>query len=368
MKKIIVVTGSRASGKTTALARFPRPSELSKMMFIDTEDSASDIIESNKAMKVDFGEYVRAYERFKPNGNMLDLIAKGNLPWVSAQQRSALQNYYDWFIEMLNQKLEQDKFKFLAIDTIEPIEAAMTAWVESNRQKSGWSGNKAFGRLETEGVRPLYENLLEAIARRGVEYILLSSHLKRVWENDKPILNKLEPGGRIVVLSRLSSRMFWLVPEPSNADGAPAAIVLKARKASESISKNEWITKRPLPRRIPHFTRADLERYEAQGCDLINPKVGETITPAEQEMISEFLTDEQMRLMVLGAEMDARKMAAEGVVTMNESITDATQGEPVYNTDLADWLEKNKSKNAQVPLLERLRHERNASNTSSSAK
>lgn len=183
----------------------------------------------------------------------------------------------------------------------------MTAWAESNRQLSGWSGNRSYGKLEVEAVRPLYENLLEAIARRGIETILLSSHLKRVWENDKPVLNKTQPGGRLAILSRLSSMMFWLVPS-DNPDGAPAAIVLKARKGSESIENDSWVIRRPLPRRIPHFTWADVNKYETQGCDLAHPATGETLSNSEMDMISEFLTDDQMRLMVLGAEMEVQNV------------------------------------------------------------
>lgn len=303
MKKIIVITGPRGSGKSTALARYAKPSELSKMVVVDTEDSMSDLIESNSRLGLQFGSYLRAYERFKADNDMLSAIAQNKLPWVSSQQKSALADYYQWFVKALDETLKSKSYKYLAIDTIEPIEAAMTAWAESNRQLSGWSGNRSYGKLEVEAVRPLYENLLEAIARRGIETILLSSHLRRVWENDKPVLNKTQPGGRLAILSRLSSMMFWLVPS-DNPDGAPAAIVLKARKGSESVENDSWIIRRPLPRRIPHFTWADVAQYEVQGCDLAHPATGETLSNSEMEMISEFLTDDQMRLMVLGAEME----------------------------------------------------------------
>jgi energy-coupling factor transporter ATP-binding protein EcfA2 len=329
MKKIYVLTGARGSGKSTALARFPKPSDLGKMLVIDTEDSMSDIIESNHRMKVEFGEYIRAYERFKMNDDLLELIAKGKLPWASQQQKSALVGYYEWFVKELDDKLKKDSFRYLAIDTIEPIEAAMTAWAETNKSQSGWSGSRAYGRLETEAVRPLYENLLEAISRRGVETILMSSHLKRVWENDKPILNKLQPGGRITVLSRLSSMMLWLV-QSDNPDGAPAAIVLKARKAKESVENGDWSISRPLPQRIPHFTWKDVRSYEANGCDLARPAPGETLSDNERAMISEFLTDEQMRLMVLGAEIEAKEMTQSGVVNVQENpIEIAPVSEPI---------------------------------------
>lgn len=94
MKKIIVITGPRGSGKSTALARYAKPSELSKMVVVDTEDSMSDLIESNRKLGVSFGAYLRAYERFKADNDMLSAIAQNKLPWVSSQQKSALADYY----------------------------------------------------------------------------------------------------------------------------------------------------------------------------------------------------------------------------------------------------------------------------------
>ncbi len=319
MKSIYVVTGPRGSGKSTAVARFAKPSELSKMVVVDTEDSMSDIIKNNEALGYQFGAYIRMYDRFKIDQDLLDAIAKGKLPWVSAQQKSALLGYYEFFVHEINSVLEKGKYEFLGIDTVEPIEAAMATWAETNRQASGWSGKRAYGGLEVEAIRPLYENLFEGIARRGVKNIILASHLKRVWEEDKPILNKVQPGGRLVLLSRISTAMFWLVAGAGNTDGAPAAIVLKARKATETVSNDEWVIKRILPERIPHFTWQDVRGYETTGCDLRNPKPGETITEAEREMISEFLTDEQMKLMVLGAEMELEGMKIETIVSPQQT-------------------------------------------------
>ena len=317
MKKIYVITGPRGSGKSTAIARFPRPSELDKMVVVDTEDSMSDLVESNAKMGLHFGAYIRMFDRMKPTADMLESVAKGRMPWVNKEQKNSLIDYYNYFIDTLDKTLKQGQFKFLGIDTVETIEAAMTAWVESHRAEAGWSGQRDYGRLETEGVRPLYENLMEAFGRRGIEHIILTSHLKRVWEGEgrsvKPVLNKVQPGGRLALLSRISTAMFWLMPGVNNADGAPAAVVLKARKGLETVDKeqDEWIIKRPLPQRIPHFTWQDVRRYEKDGCDLANPAEGEVMTKEEREIVSEFLTDEQVRLMVVGAEVELEQMKAQ---------------------------------------------------------
>lgn len=308
MKSIYCFTGAKGSGKTTAIAFHVPPQEYSKLCVFDTEDSWSDVIRNLSSLKIQPGAYIRAYERFQPKGDLLNLMAKGQLPWVDTQQKNSLVSYYNWFIETIDKTLSKGQYKYFAIDSVEPIEAAMTAYIETNRGKAGWSGDRSYGRMETEGVRPLYEGLLEAVSQRGVETILLSSHLKQPWEGNKPIPNKVEPGGRMKLLSRISSMMFWLVQNGENPDGAPAAIVLKARLGNAQIIDGQWQVRRVLPQRIPHFTWSDVRRYQEHPADLKNPAEGETLTRSEQEMISEMLTDEQMKLMLLNAEAEVQNV------------------------------------------------------------
>lgn len=305
MKQLIVVTGPKGAGKSIAAVTVAPPKEFDKLFAIDTENSMSDIVAQSQ-----IGHYVRAYDRFKPDAKMLGNIAAGKLPWVTEGERNTMAEYYRWFVSMLDKELTPNKYKYLAIDTVEPIEASFAAAVESDKKAFGWSGSRAFGRLETEGVRPLYENLIEAIYARGVETIILTSHLRRMWEDNTPIPNAVKPGGRLAVLSRLSTLMLWLVPNVGNADGAPAALVLKARMGKMVPTEQGWQVQRMLPQRIPHFSWSDVERYRQKPADLSNPQPSETPTKAEQEMISEMLTDDQMRLMIVGAELQLKQSQA----------------------------------------------------------
>lgn len=320
MKFIYTVTGAKGSGKSTAVARFLPPSKIHQAVIVDTEDSMSNLLANNERLGLKFGAYIRMYDRFSPGErtSLIQAIANGKLPWIDTKvSQSALTGYYKYFIDTLAKTLKDnlekppdERFIYLGIDTVEPIEAAMTAWVETHRKESGWSGQKAYGRRETEGVRPLYEALLEACHLDGITHFCIASHLKPVWEDlgnkrVRRVANKVQIGGRIVVLSRLSSQMWWLVtPQPPNPDGAPGAIRIKARFAKEGIVKDEWATRSMLPERIPHFTWSDVRRYQEEGCNLTNPALGERMTKPEREMISEFLTDAQMRLMVAAAEAD----------------------------------------------------------------
>jgi hypothetical protein len=302
MKKLYVITGPRGSGKSTALVSKVPPvqAELDKLCVVDTEDSMSDIVDELESNGLKFGCYIRMFERIRPDIDMLAEIAKGNPPWVDEEQKTQWVGYYEYFVKRLSKELESGKFQYLALDTIEPIEAAMTAAVDKGKKVFGWSGSRAFGKMETEGVRPLYYGLLEAVHRRGVQDILLSSHLKQPWTQGKdaqPIPGKVKPGGRLVVLSFLSTAMFWLV-QGGNADGAPAALVLKARMGKMGVVNGQWDIKTCLPQRIPHFTWADVERYRQHPADLANPAPGERISAEETAMISEVLSNEQMKLMV----------------------------------------------------------------------
>lgn len=322
-KKVYVVTGPKGSGKSTAVANFAPPikEEYAKLLVVDNEDSMNDIVEENARLGVEF-KLLRAYERFKIDDDMLSRIAQGKLPWVSGKEKNALIDYWLWFTHTLDETLKAWQFKYIGIDTVEPVEAAMTAWAEHNKQASGWSGIRAYGRLEVEAVRPLYTMLFEAAARRGVEAIILSSHLKPVWEElpggkVRKVLNKVQVGGRMALLSQISNEMFWLVPNVGNPDGAPAALVLKARRGIRSIVDGRWVDRRVLPQRVPHFTWDDVRAYDGQPANLVQPALGETPTVEEREMMSEFMTDEQMRLMVLGAETALEEMRREevGVIT-----------------------------------------------------
>lgn len=335
-KEVIVITGSKGSGKSSTAALFAPPNEIDKVCYVDTEDSASDILKNLKELKKSFGAYVRMYERLQIKEDLLDAITHNKLPWANEQQKSALVEYYQFFLKRINEVLVKGKFKYLVIDTVEPIEAGLSAWAETHRKESGWSGQRDHGKLEVEAVRPLYDGLLEAFALRGVEYILITSHLKNSWVNDKPVPGKIEPGGRLALLSKLSSMMLWMSPEEGNVNGAPAAIVLKARRGKISVVDNEWVQDRPLPRRIPGFSWTKVRKYEREGCDHAHPAPGETITPAELDMISEYLTDAQLRLMTLGTETELELIKAQQLPSFSEGVFSLENTGVGLNSEVTD--------------------------------
>ena len=311
--QLFVFTGPRGVGKTTLAATALPPAEIDKVYYHDSENSANQIVEQLASANLAFGCYVSLNERFADlptDDDLLHRISGGKLPWVTSRQRRALVEYYQGILKDLDENLTPGKYKVYVHDTLEKLEAGMVAWVEANKQKAGVT-SQAYGRFWTEGVFPLYEQLINAIYARGVETVILTSHLRTPWEDKRPILGKVAPGGK-KLLYRISALMIWLVNDLSNADGAPAGLVLKERLGQLAPGPDgQWRTQRMLPRRIPCCTWAEINRYLKEGCDLEHPAPGEAMSSGEQEMISELLSDKQMQLMILAAEADLEELRGE---------------------------------------------------------
>jgi hypothetical protein len=314
--ELIVITGARNTGKSLLATTYARPSEIDRVYVHDSENSMNKILARLEKMKRGFGRYVDLKARFGDlpgDDDLLDSISAGNLPWVDERIRSSLQTYYQYIIDDLAKNLTPGKFNVYIHDTLEKFEAGMAAWVEANKKAAGVT-TTAYGKLWTEGVYPLYDSLLTSIFARGVKTVILCSHLKTPWQGNRPVPNKVVPSGK-KILYTLSSMFIWLVKEKKNTDGAPAGLILKEREPGlGATNENEWDIERMLPERIPHCTWKDIRRYLETGCDLGNPAPGETMSNSEREMISELLTDEQMRLMILDAEKELAEAKQQGIL------------------------------------------------------
>jgi len=304
MNDLIVITGARNTGKSFAAATYLHPSEIGAAFVHDSEKSMNRVNERLTAKGLSFGHYGDLNARFSDlpgDDDLLSRISKGQLPWVDKQQKSSLIAYYEYILHDLDTNLHGHRV--YVHDTIEKLEAGMAAWVEEHKKQSGVT-RLAFGGLWTQGVYPLYEHFVASIFGRGVETIIFTSHLKTPWVDKRPVVGKVAPAGK-PLLYKLSSLFLWLVSDRTNNDGAPAGLVLKERMGDLVPDENdEWVISRMLPERIPHCTWKDIREYLEHGCDLTNPADGETMTPSERTMISELISDEQMRLMILGAEQD----------------------------------------------------------------
>lgn len=343
--QLIAITGPRGVGKTLLAATYAPPSIVDKVYWHDSERSANRTLKNLEDAGLHFGNYVSLGARFHDlpdDDDLLEMLSEGKLPWVDKKKRSALADYYEYIMQDLAENLEQDKYDVYVHDTLEKLEAGMAAWVEANKRDAGVT-TTAFGKLWTEGVYPLYENFIEAIFSRGVKTIILTSHLKTPWEGNRPVVGKVKPSGK-KILYRLSALMIWMVNDKRNADGAPAGLVLKERmgKLVPDKETDEWVIKRMLPERIPHCTWSDIGRYMEEGIDFGNLSDLEIMSPDEKEMISELLSDEQMRLMILAEEKELAEIQSQGTVlsqgtaTFNVSELSSAKSDDSDNEDDTD--------------------------------
>ena len=310
IKQLFTVTGARGTGKSTLAATYLPPSRIKEVIYLDTEKSANNIRANLKRLGLDdFGKYIDLQERFSDlpkDDDLLDRINRGEPPWASSCERNALIGYYQHVIGELSTELVQDKYSVAVIDTGEKVEAGMAAFVEANKGRFGVT-TTAYGKLWTEGVYPLYQNLFQGIWQRGVDTIILNFHLKNVWDGNRPVPGKVGMSGK-KILYTLSSLMLWLENDSRNPNGEPAALVIKERLGqadAEMVKEDRWGWKQTLPPRIPCATWEEIDKY-LSGEYKYNPsapKPKEVRSPGEDDMISDLYNDAQLALMLTDAKL-----------------------------------------------------------------
>jgi hypothetical protein len=332
MNDVFIITGPRGSGKTMMAATYLLPDETEQVFWHDSERSASRVLDNIHKAGKHLGHYLNLPSRFRDlpsDDDLLHRISRGDLPWRTASEKSQLEAMWTYILEDLDKHLARGQFRVYVHDTIAGLEAAMVAWCDTHVKALGVRGSSKgspWGEFWTAGVYEMYNQLFEAVFARGVEAIILTTHLKAYTEDNKRVPGKVQPGGK-PWLTPQASLMLWLV-NTRNADGAPAALVLKERLGELTIDETgNWKLRQMLPRRIPHCTWVDIRRYLAVGCDLANPAPGETPSESEIKMIEPYLfTNEQLRLMVLDTEMELEALRAQNASVINVVANVAGEG------------------------------------------
>jgi hypothetical protein len=207
-------------------------------------------------------------------------------------------------IQYLADNLETGQYKYLVIDTILPIEQVLISHVESS-SAFGPVKHAAYGSKEVKTIRPFYINFFELLAERGIEWIIVTAHLKQPWEGKQPVIGAVKPQGRQFIFSTLSSLMLWLVKDQQSKTGAPAALVMKERfPGAFRVVNGRLAPSKNLPERIPDFSWERFFNYiENEPADYENPAPGEKMTPDEVRMLSDVMDDAQMQLMIIGSNL-----------------------------------------------------------------
>lgn len=335
---LVTVTGAKGTGKSLFAAGAVGPNDTERVYYDDSEFSSNRTMQELRRLEQagitkPFGVYNDLESMFADDlpeeKDLLYRINQGQLPWVTGKQKNALSAYYEETLKRLDKYLKRDHHLVYVHDTIAKLEAGMAAWVETHRGygkgKAGWT-SEGYGRMWSEAVYPLYEQLIKSIFDRGVKVIVLTSHLKVPWigkgKNAHPIPGKVVPQGK-KVLTQLSSLMLWLVKDYRNWDGAPAGIVMKQRMHKMSVTKRRrWRNRQALPPRVPHltwwedlpedendedFVSGSLERYLKEGVKLASLSDREQLSRDEATMVSETLNDVQWRFMISTAQTNLER-------------------------------------------------------------
>lgn len=336
---LVFVTGAKGTGKSLFASTVVGPKDAGRVYYDDSEYSSNrtnqELIRLQDAgLTKRFGVYNDLESMFADDlpteKDLLYNINRGRLPWVDGKQKSALQRYYEETLLRLDRGLVRGQYLVYVHDTIAKLEAGMAAWVEKHRGygkgKAGWSSS-GYGRMWSEAVYPLYEQLIKSIFDRGVKIIVFSAHLKTPWigegKSARPVPGKVVPQGK-KVLAQQSSLMLWLVKDHNNWDGAPAGIILKQRLHKMNVtSRGRWRNRTSLPSRIPHcvwwedlpepgeteddVVPGSIERYLRDGVRLRHLTEGEQVSVGEAGMIRETLNPAQMKYMISTAATDLER-------------------------------------------------------------
>jgi len=328
-KSLIVLAGARGTGKTIAASSYLPPSRIKEVYYHDGENSANRVRQNLHDQGLDFGYYLNLDERYAKslpsNNDLLNRISSGKLPWVNSREQNSLIDFWHYIVDDIDKNLIPGKFSVYVHDPVERLESAMVAWVEKEKHATGWSNANPRGGMWTQAYYPLYYNLMEAIWGRGVDVIIFTAHLGNVWEGQGRNTHIVPGKVKVSIKPQLSKHMqlyAWLVSDERNTDKAPAAIIIKERLGKMRINEAEdtWESSPGLPRRVPHFTWDDIQRYVQDGFDQANPSPGEVLSQQESQLIDDtFYSDEQMKLMLMWAKTDLAKIASSNPALLTTS-------------------------------------------------
>jgi len=325
-RSLIVLTGAHNTGKTFGAYTVVPPSMVGRVYAHDAENSANNVITNLGLSELSLGYYMNlsdAWTQALPdNASLIDRMVKDDLPWATSQEKDSMIDYYRFVIRDIYKNLEQDKYDVYIHDTIERFESGMTAFVDANPKKTGWK-KKAYGEIWTKGVYPLYEAFINMLYQRGVKVIIFTSHLRTPWVDNKPVVGAVEPKGKSI-LRKLSQLYLWLVNDPQNVNGEPAAVVMKERlgRMKVNLETDSWEIGRCLPPRIPTFTWANVAKYMQGDLDMTALSDREILSPAERQMIATTLNDKQMELMILQVKKDLVTQMSDTMPLLTKKGTD----------------------------------------------
>jgi hypothetical protein len=182
------------------------------------------------------------------------------------------------------------------------MEAGLGYIVAQNPQQYGvHPANVASGKYGgvIPGITKLWANVVAYLqSEKGVKSIFAINHMSPPWANGAPILNRYIIRGN-KVFRQLCVCALVLVPADIQRGGrppVPSALVAKEALAIRryDADRDEFVTQRALPHRIPLCDWAHINAYFDHPADFQHPAPGETWSEFERGAYGDWLSEEQV--------------------------------------------------------------------------
>lgn len=174
---------------------------------------------------------------------------------------------FGWF-ERLIGNLQPGQFDVIMVDPITDIESGLVSWVKKNAAHFEMTDAqmKKAGGLLWGNVKDYWKQVLLRLSTRCATFYF-TSHLRSVWDGDRPVRGKREPKGKDTLME-LASLYLWLerkANENGDVSPVPSAIVLKERLADTTMTKDGRLEITQLmPPRLPEASIDAIRGYIAK--------------------------------------------------------------------------------------------------------
>lgn len=281
---VLGVTGEFASGKTIFLTTISPGQDT---LVFDTEKSSESYVDQI------------GFKRIDVPLEMLKRHPQGYKPI----------NTFVWWQSVIRE-IPPGKFRVIAIDVAEEIEAGLSDWVWENPLERGRTKAQylKMSGLFWGDVKALWKSILADLASK-CETFAFATHMGKVWAGEKPT-DKNKPKGKSTLMELAS--LYLQLERPKDSTGGtqpmPSGIVLKTRLSRITVGGPSGAMIEPiLPPRLPIATPAEIRRYIEHPADY------RKLIP-DEKVPDKPLTDEQkteLRTTAANAEADAERLRIE---------------------------------------------------------
>lgn len=277
--KVLGVTGEFSSGKSFFV------------ISIDPENTCLVDLEDSSAV---YASYMPLKTRYSLYHEVTKWLKEKNVQVKGVPSPSQC---YQWFYDLVVNKIQPGDYTVLAIDPISDIEQGMVSYISENPEDFGLSRGqleKASGLLW--GAMKSHWKLLLGVLSEKVETLAFTTHQGSIFRDGRPVPGKRKARGK-ETLTELASAYFLLQRGHDNdgkAQGPPSAIVQKSRLALPVKRDGGWTLVPMFPPRIPVCTYPELLKLIASPKDA--SEWGDEYQYVEPELTEEEKIQAQMDL------------------------------------------------------------------------